>query len=55
MNWIIRRDLVDKNAVRLSNYVTDYVNETTIPGIQKMYLQESIQLSSGEYLLQVVV
>lgn len=54
VNWMMRRT-DNKGAFLLSNYVTDYANESPRIGTSKTYLETANQISSGVYALQVVV
>ena len=56
VNWIIRHDTIEKEAIRFSNYVTERANETgTPPGIPQKYLDSANQLIGGGFNVLVLV
>ena len=56
MNWIIKHDAVEKEAIRISNYVTEKSNESgTPPGIPDKYLDTANQLIDGGYNVHLLV
>ena len=56
MNWIIKHDAVEKEAIRFSNYATERSNETGTPaGIPEKYLDTANQLIDGGYNVHVLV
>ena len=56
MNWIITNDAIEKEAIYISNYVTERSNESgTPPGVPDKYLDTADQLIDGGYNLHLLV